>query len=105
MKNSGVLLLFFDMPSVTSEQRKKYRIFLKNIKSKGFVRLQQSVYVKLQRTTRSTSGDIADIKRHLPGNGNVMLLPLTVGDFIKIIPLSGQLFDVSFFCDDFIVID
>lgn len=104
MKNSGVLLLLFDLPSVTLPQKREYRKFMKYIKSVGFICLQESVYVKLQRTTEATQYDIEDIKRNNPKEGSVMILPLTVAGFSKLTSLSGEKFDVHFFCDDFIVV-
>ena len=100
MKNSGVLLLLFDLPSVTLPQKREYRKFMKYI-----ICLQESVYVKLQRTTEATQYDIEDIKRNNPKEGSVMILPLTVAGFSKLTSLSGEEFDVHFFCDDLIVVE
>ena len=105
MKSSGVLLLFFDFPMKTEQNRKNYRGFIKNIKNLGFIRLQESVYVRLQRSTRSTKGDISNVRKYAPSDGDVMILPLTVGDFAKLVCVAGDGFDVHLLCDDFIVIE
>lgn len=34
-----------------------------------------------------------------------MILPLTVAGFSKLTSLSGEKFDVHFFCDDLIVVE
>lgn len=104
MEHSGVLLLFFDLPNKDAEEKRNYRQFVKFLKQSGFARLQESVYVMLQRSVKSTSFDVSEIKRHVTFDGNVMVLPLTMVQFSKIITIAGDGFDVSFLCDDVVVV-
>lgn len=40
------LMIMFDLPVETSEERKEYRKFRKNLINEGFIMIQYSVYVK-----------------------------------------------------------
>ena len=104
MEHSGVILLFFDLPVLTSGQRRQYRKFMKYLKSSGFIRLQESVYVRLQRSVKSTQYNITDIRNNAPDEGYIMVLPLTVNTFSKLTSVIGTTFDVPFLCDDVISI-
>ena len=41
------MILFFDLPTLTSKNRRDYRKFIKHIKKIGFYMIQESVYVKM----------------------------------------------------------
>ena len=41
------ILVMFDLPTETSEERRDYRKFRKNLIKNGFIMMQESVYVKL----------------------------------------------------------
>ena len=41
------ILVMFDLPMETSEERRNYRKFRKNLIKNGFIMMQESVYVKL----------------------------------------------------------
>ena len=41
------ILLFFDLPTETSKDKREYRKFVKFLISEGFIRIQFSVYCKL----------------------------------------------------------
>ena len=40
------ILVMFDLPTETSEERRDYRKFRKNLIKNGFIMMQESVYVK-----------------------------------------------------------
>ena len=41
------ILVMFDLPTETSEDRRNYRKFRKNLIKNGFIMMQESVYVRL----------------------------------------------------------
>ena len=49
------ILVMFDLPTLTSEDRKEYRNFRKYLIISGFLMLQESVYSKLVLNTTSAN--------------------------------------------------
>ena len=45
------ILVFFDLPSVTSEEKREYLKFRKMLVKSGFLMMQESVYSKLALNT------------------------------------------------------
>ena len=41
------ILLLYDLPSVTNADKKIYRNFVKYLTTEGFIRIQESVFVRL----------------------------------------------------------
>lgn len=41
------MIVFFDLPTITTEDRRNYRLFRKMLIKNGFIMLQESVYCKL----------------------------------------------------------
>ena len=82
-------LLFFDLPVVTKSDRREYTKFLKLIKSKGFIRLQESVYSKLSLNDSVVKATMKEIKAKLPREGMVSVLTLTEAQFASMEHLLG----------------
>lgn len=92
-------LLFFDLPSVTKSEQREYRKFVKYIKSKGFVMMQESVYTKLSLNETVVDITIRDIKNKLPKDGVISVLTITEKQFTSIKHLIGQI-DVDVIIND-----
>lgn len=84
-------LLFFDLPSVTSAEKRYYRQFVKLIKKNGFVMLQESVYSMLSLNQERVDSKINLIKKEVPPKGNVMALTITEKQFASIQLLLGDI--------------
>ncbi len=84
------ILLFFDLPSVTNEDKKKYLKFRKHLITNGFMMLQESVYCKLVLNQTVADGVINSLNKNKPSNGNVQILVITEKQFQKIIILVGD---------------
>ena len=41
------MMVFFDLPTETAEDRRNYRLFRKTLINNGFIMMQESVYCKL----------------------------------------------------------
>lgn len=71
------ILLFFDLPNITSEDKREYRRFRKFLIQEGFFMMQESVYCKLllNQTTLRTTKDRID--RNKPKKGLVQFISIT----------------------------
>lgn len=86
------LILFFDLPIETSEMRRDYRHFVKDIQKIGFYRLQKSVYIKLNIDQRSALASLNEVKKIKPKNGNIAILMITEKQFNDIEFILGENF-------------
>lgn len=84
------ILVMFDLPTETSEQRKNYRNFRKNLIKTGFIMMQESVYVKLAMNQNSTDLVIKSIRKYCPDEGIVQILTVTEKQFSKTEFLVGE---------------
>lgn len=77
------VMVFFDLPVLTSENRKDYRQFRKFLIKSGFMMMQESVYCKM--VTNSAAADVVvdHIKKNKPGAGLVQVLRVTEKQYNK----------------------
>ena len=85
------MILFFDLPSVTKKDHKEYQKFIKLIKSKGFVMLQESVYTKLAITPSVVDSVMIELKKKVPVEGSISLLTITEKQFSSMKQLLGEI--------------
>lgn len=71
------IIVFFDLPVLTSEQRRDYMKFRKFLLKNGFVFLQESVYCKLALNTTAANAAIENVRKNKPQEGVVQLLSVT----------------------------
>lgn len=100
----GVLLLLFDLPSVTSEDHKEYYHFRKKLLQNGFLQLQESCYLKLIRNISSADAVIKSLDGIMPKAGNVSVLSLSMTEFRGIRCLLGEPFQIDVFTDDVLIL-
>lgn len=75
------ILIFFDLPTETSKDRKNYSKFRKFLINEGFIMMQESVYSKLT-LNNSVTGSIRDkIVKNKPPKGIVQMLVITEKQF------------------------
>lgn len=84
------ILVMFDLPTETSEERRDYRKFRKNLIKNGFIMMQESVYVKLVMNQGSADLVVKNIRRFCPGKGLVQILQVTEKQFSKMEFLVGE---------------
>lgn len=84
-------ILFFDLPAVTKTDHRQYAKFIKFIKSKGFVMLQESVYSKLSLNESVVDSTLKEIKCNLPKDGVISVLTITEKQFASIEHLLGEI--------------
>ncbi len=84
------VMVFFDLPTNTSIDRRIYRKFRTNLIKNGFMMIQESVYVKLSLNQTQTMQIIQDIKKIKPEKGLVQILTVTEKQFSKMEMLCGK---------------
>ena len=84
------VLVFYDLPSTDSEDRRAYSLFHRYLIRNGFLMLQQSVYVKLALNQTTVSAMIDSVKKNKPPAGLVQILTVTEKQFQKIELVSGE---------------
>lgn len=98
----SVLIVIYDLPTLTSMQRRDARVFRKKLLENSFVQLQESVYVKLLRNTSSTDNETAIVQELAPQEGSVQILPVSLQVFRNMRTLTGVGFDMKLFADDLV---
>ncbi len=82
--------IFFDLPTLTPEDRKSYRHFHKFLIRNGFIMLQESVYCKLITTPTVESSIKNLINKHKPPKGLVQYLSITEKQFSRMEYVVGE---------------
>lgn len=83
------LMLFFDLPMNTKEERRIYTKFRKYLISNGFSMLQYSVYAKIFPNHTSLIQYTVGLKRNLPIKGSVRIMSVTEKQYEKMLILVG----------------
>lgn len=83
------MILMFDMPTETAEERKIYRRFRKFLLSEGFIMHQFSVYSKILLNNTANTAMINRLKQHNPRKGLVTILTVTEKQFARMVYLNG----------------
>ncbi|MFR8248907.1 MAG: CRISPR-associated endonuclease Cas2 [Lachnospiraceae bacterium] len=68
------VMVFFDLPVITSANRKDYRDFHTYLIKSGFLMMQESVYCKLAQNSTMAESIIENIKKNKPADGLVQVL-------------------------------
>lgn len=80
----------FDLPTITSEERRNYRQFRKILIKNGFIMLQESVYCKLL-TTPSVEKSMKNlIEKNKPPKGLIQTLVITEKQYSKMEYIVGE---------------
>lgn len=84
------VLVFFDLPVVTGEQRRAYVRFRKFLIKNGFLMLQESVYCKLALNGTAVKGIIDHVHKNKPEEGLIQLLTVTEKQYSKMDLIIGN---------------
>jgi CRISPR-associated protein Cas2 len=84
------MMLMFDMPSVTPDDKREYRKFRKFLIKEGFIMHQFSVYSKLLLNDTANKSMLERISKNKPKAGNVSLLTITEKQFSRIFYLHKK---------------
>ena len=83
------MILMFDMPTETAEDKRAYRQFRKFLLSEGFLMHQYSVYSKLLLNGTANTAELRRLEKHNPKRGTITLLTVTEKQFARMIYLHG----------------
>ena len=84
------MIIMFDMPTDTLEDKKAYRKFRKFLLSEGFLIHQYSVYSRLLLNGNANSLLIDRLQANNPKKGNITILTVTEKQFARMIYLYGE---------------
>ena len=84
------MIVFFDLPTLTLENRRNYRQFRKLLIKNGFIMMQESVYCKLMTspTVEKTINNI--LNKNKPPQGLIQTLTITEKQFSRINFIAGE---------------
>ncbi|MGL4986857.1 MAG: CRISPR-associated endonuclease Cas2 [Treponemataceae bacterium] len=71
------ILLFFDLPAISSLEKRNYRKFRNFLIKEGFIMMQESVYSKLVLNATAANAVTIHIRRNSPPSGIVQILIVT----------------------------
>ena len=84
------VVVFFDLPTETAEERRDYRRFRAALLKNGFFMMQESVYSKLALNQNVANGICDSIKKHKPSAGLVQMLTVTEKQYSKMEMVVGS---------------
>ena len=85
------LMVFFDLPTATSENRRIYRRFRKDLILNGFFMLQESVYCRMVINEAMAKSVVARIESFKPPQGMVCAMIITEKQFAGISFIVGDM--------------
>ena len=85
------VLVFFDLPVTTSENRRAYTHFRKFLLKNGFLMLQESVYCKLALNSTAVNAIVENIHKNKPEEGLIQLLAVTEKQYAKMDIIIGEI--------------
>ncbi len=84
------ILVMFDLPTDTRQQRKAATGFRDFLLDEGFERSQFSVYARFVNGKEAFATRVSRIERHLPASGDVQILNFTDRQYRDIVHFSDQ---------------
>ncbi len=84
------VIVFFDLPVLTYQQRKEYTKFRKFLLRSGFMMMQESVYCKLALNGTVVRGIVDNVHKNSPKEGLVQLLTVTEKQYAKMDFIIGE---------------
>ena len=84
------VIVFFDLPTTTLEDRREYNRFRNYLIKSGFIMMQESVYSKLAQNSGVADAVINNVRKNKPTEGLVQLLSVTEKQFQKMEYIIGN---------------
>jgi CRISPR-associated protein Cas2 len=84
------MIVLFDLPVVSPEERKEATQFRKALLDRGFHMSQYSVYYRLLPGKEALDSYIKDVERQLPPQGKVDIITITDKQYEGIVSFSGK---------------
>lgn len=84
------IIIFFDLPVLTAENRRNYSRFRKFLIKNGFMMMQESVYCRMSLNQNMANSIISNVRANKPPEGLVQILSVTEKQFSKMEFLTGN---------------
>ncbi|MDE6312233.1 MAG: CRISPR-associated endonuclease Cas2 [Lachnospiraceae bacterium] len=84
------VIVFFDLPTLTSENRKEYARFRKFLIKNGFLMMQESVYTKMALNQTAASSVVESVRKNKPAQGIVQMMTVTEKQFNRMEYVCGN---------------
>ncbi len=84
------VIVFFDLPVVTTDDMREYRKFRKYLIKNGFIMVQESVYVKLTANSNTADAVSDNLRKNKPPNGLVQVLKVTEKQYNRMECIVGE---------------
>lgn len=83
-------IVFFDLPTQSLDDKRRYRAFRKFLLTEGFMMLQESVYCKLSLNQTNVNTLKDRIEKNKPSIGIVQILTITEKQFQSMEYIVGE---------------
>ena len=93
------VIVFFDLPTLSAEDRREYAKFRKFLIKGGFLMMQESVYTKMALNKTVADSVVESVKRNKPPKGLVQLMTITEKQFNRMEYVCGE-FVTDVLCTD-----
>ena len=84
------MILFFDLPTETAQERREYTRFRKYLLKSGFMMMQESVYCKIALNQTVVNSLYDSLQKNKPGKGLIQVLTVTEKQFSKMEFILGE---------------
>ncbi len=84
------MLVFFDLPTETPQNKREYARFRKFLIKNGFMMMQESVYCKIILNANAQKAMLLNLTKNKPSDGIVQILTVTERQFSGMIYLIGE---------------
>jgi len=84
------IIVLFDLPVITVEQRRAYTNFRKFLIKSGFMMIQESVYCKLVLNAVASETVKISIRANAPAEGLVQMISITEKQYAKMEFVVGE---------------
>lgn len=84
------VIVMFDLPTVTGEDRREYTKFRKYLIKNGFMMMQESIYCRLAQNSTAADVMVDNIRKNKPRKGKVQVMKITEKQFAKIEYIVGE---------------
>ena len=84
------VIVLFDLPVVTAEDRREYTKFRKYLLKSGFLMMQESVYCKLALNPTAANAIMDAVRTRKPAAGLIQMLVVTEKQFSRMEFILGE---------------
>ena len=84
------MLVMFDLPTETAEDKRNYRKFRKTLIKNGFYMMQESIYTRMALTPSVQRSAVEVIRKNKPPCGTVQVMTVTEKQFSQMEYITGE---------------